>query len=88
MKKNILIIHYNTPYLTECLVRSINLFVKDAIIYIFDNSNEKPFMMQSYAYPAADYRTNEMIGAPNPRVYIGDNMADGIKGVPVGHEDY
>lgn len=43
MKKNILIIHYNTPYLTECLVRSINLFVKDAVIYIFDNSNEKPF---------------------------------------------
>lgn len=43
MKKNILIIHYNTPYLTECLVRSINLFVKDAIIYIFDNSNESPF---------------------------------------------
>jgi hypothetical protein len=43
MKKNILIIHYNTPYLTECLVRSINLFVEDAVIYIFDNSNEKPF---------------------------------------------
>jgi len=43
MKKNILIIHYNTPYLTECLVRSINLFVKDAVVYIFDNSNEKPF---------------------------------------------
>ena len=43
MKKNIVIIHYNTPDLTECLVRSINLFVKDAIIYIFDNSNEKPF---------------------------------------------
>ena len=43
MKKNILIIHYNTPYLTECLVRSINLFVEGATIYIFDNSNEKPF---------------------------------------------
>ena len=43
MKKNILIVHYNTPYLTECLVRSINLFMKDAVIYIFDNSNEKPF---------------------------------------------
>ena len=43
MKKNILIIHYNTPYLTECLVRSINLFVEDAVIYIFDNSDEKPF---------------------------------------------
>ena len=43
MNKNIVIVHYNTPYLTECLVRSINLFVKDAIIYIFDNSDKKPF---------------------------------------------
>ena len=43
MKKNIVIVHYNTPLLTECLVRSINLFVKDAIIYIFDNSDERPF---------------------------------------------
>lgn len=43
MKKNIVIIHYNTPLLTECLVRSINLFVNDAIIYIFDNSDKKPF---------------------------------------------
>lgn len=43
MDKNILIVHYNTPYLTECLVRSINLFVKDAKIFIFDNSTEKPF---------------------------------------------
>ena len=44
MKKNIVIIHYNTPDLTECLVRSINLFVKDAVIYIFDNSTDKPFI--------------------------------------------
>ena len=43
MKKNIVIIHYNTPYLTECLVRSINFFVKNAIIYIFDNSDKSPF---------------------------------------------
>lgn len=43
MNKNIVIIHYNTPYLTECLVRSINLFVKNAIIYIFDNSDKNPF---------------------------------------------
>lgn len=46
MNKNIVIIHYNTPYLTECLVRSINLFVKDANIYIFDNSDSKPFTAQ------------------------------------------
>lgn len=44
MKKNIVIIHYNTPHLTECLVRSINLFVKDAVIYIFDNSDKDPFV--------------------------------------------
>ena len=44
MKKNIVIVHYNTPLLTECLVRSINLFVKDAIIYVFDNSDKYPFV--------------------------------------------
>ena len=44
MKKNIVIVHYNTPLFTECLVRSINLFVKDAIIYIFDNSDKYPFV--------------------------------------------
>lgn len=44
MNKNIVIIHYNTPHLTECLVRSINLFVKDAVIYIFDNSDKNPFI--------------------------------------------
>lgn len=42
-KKNILIVHYNTPFLTECLVRSINHFVKGAFIYIFDNSDKEPF---------------------------------------------
>lgn len=41
--KNIVIIHYNTPLLTECLVKSINKFVKDAVIYIFDNSDKYPF---------------------------------------------
>jgi hypothetical protein len=43
MKKRFVIIHYNTPLLTECLVRSINLFVEDAFIYIFDNSDKQPF---------------------------------------------
>lgn len=43
---NILIVHYNTPELTECLVKSINKQVKTnrvANIYIFDNSNERTF---------------------------------------------
>ena len=44
MKKNILIIHYNTPYLTECLVRSINLFVEEQLkaeFYSLMNTNKK-----------------------------------------------
>lgn len=43
MNKNIVIVHYNTPNITECLVKSINLFVEDANIYIFDNSDKLPF---------------------------------------------
>ena len=46
MKKNICIVHYNTPTLTECLIKSINKFVDDAHVYIFDNSDEKPFTAQ------------------------------------------
>lgn len=43
-KTNILIVHFNTPKLTECLVRSINKHVgADCTIYIFDNSDKKPF---------------------------------------------
>ena len=42
-RKNIVIIHYNTPLLTECLIDSINKFVSDAFIYIFDNSDKEPF---------------------------------------------
>lgn len=41
---NILIVHYNTPYLTECLIKSINKFVGyNCTIYIFDNSDKAPF---------------------------------------------
>lgn len=43
-KINILIVHYNTPRLTECLVKSINKFVgANCTIYIFDNSDKNPF---------------------------------------------
>ena len=43
MKKNFVIIHYNTPILTSCLVNSINKFVIDPVIYIFDNSDYLPY---------------------------------------------
>lgn len=43
-KTNICIIHYNTPEMTECLVKSINRFVPNAKIFIFDNSDKSPFV--------------------------------------------
>lgn len=44
-KINICIVHYNTPYLTECLVKSINKHVGyNCHIYIFDNSDKHPFV--------------------------------------------
>lgn len=43
-KINIAIVHYNTPLLTECLVRSINKFTPNCQIYVFDNSDDFPFV--------------------------------------------
>ena len=40
---NILIVHYNTPKLTECLIKSINKQTPDSKIFIFDNSDKLPF---------------------------------------------
>lgn len=37
-----LIIHYNTPFLTHCLIRSIQKNVRNCYIYIFDNSDRDP----------------------------------------------
>ena len=42
-KINIAIIHFNTPKLTECLIRSINKFTPNSTIYVFDNSDRQPF---------------------------------------------
>ena len=37
------IVHYNTPELTNALIKSINKFTLKPKIYIFDNSDKKPF---------------------------------------------
>lgn len=42
-KINCLIIHYNTPELTEACVKSINKHTPGCKIYIFDNSDTRPF---------------------------------------------
>ncbi len=40
---NIAIVHYNTPFLTKYLVKSIKKFTPNSKIYIFDNSDVAPF---------------------------------------------
>lgn len=40
---NILIIHYNTPELTEATIRSLNRVTEDCRVCVFDNSDERPF---------------------------------------------
>ena len=44
MNRNICIVHFNTPVLTSHLVKSVNKYVPGARIFIFDNSDEKPFV--------------------------------------------
>lgn len=43
MKKNIAIIHYNTPELTSALVQSVRLHTPGCSITVFDNSDARPF---------------------------------------------
>jgi len=59
---NVCIIHYNTPLLTECLVRSINKFTPNSKIYVFDNSDNEPFT----------YRQNNIIYFDNTKGQIVD----------------
>lgn len=44
MKKDVVIIHYNTPELTEAAIRSINKTTEGCQVLIFDNSDTKPFV--------------------------------------------
>lgn len=61
MDKNIVIIHYNTPKMTECLVKSINRHMKDAKITIFDNSDKSPFTYKCGNLTVLDNTKGEII---------------------------
>lgn len=43
MRKNVVIVHYNTPKLTALTIRSLNKVTDDCNIYVFDNSDKEPF---------------------------------------------
>lgn len=46
-------------------------------------TDKKPFMMQSYSYPAAVYGTNQVIGEKDTGIYIGEAQYGERQGVPV-----
>ena len=70
-KINICIVHYNTPKLTECLVKSINKFVPNSTICIFDNSDELPF----------DYRQDNIVYIDNTNGQI-INFDEWLNNIP------
>lgn len=45
MKKNVAIVHYNTPEITEAGIRSLRKHTKDVSVTVFDNSDRRPFQV-------------------------------------------
>lgn len=50
------------------------------------NSDEKKYMMQTYAYPAAVYGGNNIVGEKDAGIYIGENQGEN-SGIPVAREN-
>lgn len=44
MNKNILIVNFNTTFLTQCCIKSVNKHTPGCKIYVFDNSDKEPFI--------------------------------------------
>lgn len=44
MKKDVVIIHYNSPDLTEATIKSLNKTTEGCHVIVFDNSDQKPFI--------------------------------------------
>ena len=64
-KINICIIHYNTPYATECLIKSINKFTPNSNIYILDNSDSEPFTYKQNNLTVFDNTNGQIINFDN-----------------------
>ena len=58
---NFCIVHYNTPELTECLIKSINKFTPDCQIYVFDNSDKFPFVYRQSNITYLDNTNGQII---------------------------
>ena len=45
-QKDVLIVHYNTPELTEACIKSLKKHTKDVEVFVFDNSDRRPFIVK------------------------------------------
>ena len=62
MKKTVAIIHFNTPELTEALVKSIRKHGgEEYMVYILDNSNERPFTKKMKGVKVFNNRKGQII---------------------------
>ncbi|MCR5260392.1 MAG: S-layer homology domain-containing protein [Candidatus Gastranaerophilales bacterium] len=51
------------------------------------NPDEKKYMLQTYAYPAAVYGGNNFVGEKDAGIYIGENVDAEKTGIPVAREN-
>lgn len=51
-KRTVCVVHYNTPKLTQCCIRSLLKHTKVDKIIVFDNSDKLPFMMKNKQFVA------------------------------------
>ena len=61
MNKNFVIINYNTQEFVDKLIMSINKFVDDAHIYVFDNSDHCKFINNFSNVNVIDNTNNQII---------------------------
>ena len=62
MKKQVAIVHFNTPELTEALVKSIRKHGgEEYLVYILDNSNKRPFTKKMKGVKVFNNRKGQII---------------------------
>ena len=69
--KNVVIIHYNTPELTEATIKSLNKFTPGCKVYLLDNSDQRPF--------TAEFDNVEIIDNTKGQIVSWDEWVDSFK---------
>ena len=61
MKKNVLIVHYNTQELTDTAIWTLNRHTAGCDVYVFDNSDKRPFVNGFYNVKVIDNTQGQLI---------------------------